>query len=200
MQQFVIPIFTRRDDLRSWTGSGFLIDGWLVTAGHVLTRFQPYYALIDGHFVTLEPQLWSPTLLPANDKLEYDAAVYPLPTVTSPLSLATNDIGNHEDVDVLCWQRINGEVRQVATRGVTMGNADEDGYLLMATVDHITNGCSGCPIFRDGKVYGIVTMVRVNNEPLPPIPAGTPAHIKRMMEANTCWVFKASHIRRFLPQ
>lgn len=200
MERFVIPIFRRAGDERSWAGTGFLVDGYLITAGHVVSQYQPYYARVDGQFVTLEPQLWSPTLLPSSDKLEYDVTIYPLPGVSSALSLANDDIGNHADVDVLCWQRVGGGVRQVATRGVTMGNADEDGYLLMATVDHITNGCSGCPVYRDGKVYGIVTMVRVNNEPLPPVPEGTPAHIKRMMEANTCWVFKASHIRRFLPQ
>ncbi len=192
MEQFVTPIFRRAGDPRSWAGTGFLIDGHLITAGHVVTEPRPYYALLGGQFVTLRPELWTPPLLPSADKLEYDVTIYPLPGVRSPLRLATEDAGSHDEVDVLCWQRVDGEVRRVATRGVTMGDAGEDGYLLMATVDHITNGCSGCPVLKGNEVVGIVTMVRVPDAERPAAPG-----LKGLMDANTCWVFKASHIRRF---
>ena len=194
LQQFVIPIYRSIGSRPSWAGTGFLIDGHLITAGHVVTDYQPYYALIDRQFVTLEPGLWSPTLLPSADKLEYDVTIYPMPGVKSALTLATDDISSHAEVDVLCWQWREGGVRRVATRGVTLGDAPEDGYLLMATVDHITNGCSGCPVLIGTEVVGIVTMVKVP-DPSKPAPPG----LRSLMDANTCWVFKADHIRRFFP-
>lgn len=126
-RHYIIPIYSREHSPQSWVGTGFLINDHLITAGHVISRYQKYYAWIAGTQVELLPELWIPTLLPAADKLGYDAAIYPLPGVESPLRLADEDPAKHEHLDVLCWQRTAEGLQQVATTGVVRGECDEDG-------------------------------------------------------------------------
>lgn len=47
---------------------------------------------------------------------------------------------------------------------------------------------------RDGKVYGIITMGRDH------VDTAGMSPLKRSLEQNTCWIFKVSHIRRFIPR
>ncbi|MBQ1724802.1 MAG: trypsin-like peptidase domain-containing protein [Muribaculaceae bacterium] len=193
-RHYIIPIYSREHSPQSWVGTGFLINDHLITAGHVISRYQKYYAWIAGTQVELLPELWIPTLLPAADKLGYDVAIYPLPGVESPLRLADEDPAKHEHLDLLCWQRTAEGLQQVATTGVVRGECDEDGYFHFATARHITHGSSGSPIMHGDLVYGLVTMGRHQGDNT--IKASSA--LQRTMEENTCWAFKATHINRFM--
>ena len=85
-------------------------------------------------------------------------------------------------------------LQQVFTQCLVLKEEDDEGYRRISTVDRITHGSSGCPVISDGKVYGIVTMGRDHVE------TGGMSPLKRSLEQNTCWIFKVSHIRRFLPR
>ena len=92
-------------------------------------------------------------------------------------------------------KNVPGSRQAVAESNLVIKDPDLEGYFRLATVDHITHGCSGCPTFGDdGKIYGMITMGRsdVDVKNLAPLP--------RKMEQNTCWAFKTSYIKRFMPQ
>ena len=191
---YVMPIFRRYGDPRSFAGTAFCIDGYLVTAGHVIDIPMTHYVRNGNDFHALEFKKWIPEILPADDRLGYDIAFYPTPGLKSLLSLATADAEANEHLDVLCWQMKPKGLIQVATQGLVIEDRDLAGHVRIATVDRITHGCSGCPIFdSEGKVYGMITMGRteVDAKNLAPLP--------RQMEQNTCWAFKTSYIKRFMP-
>ena len=190
---YVMPIFRRSGDERSFAGTVFCIDGYLVTAGHVLDDSEVHYVRYGADYHRLERDKWYPQVLPAADRLGYDIAFYPVPGLKSPLALSASDAQVNEHLDIACWQYQPHGLVRVNTRGLAIKEMDEDGYQRIATVDHITHGCSGCPVLSDNEVVGMITMGRhsVDTQQLSPL-------LSRM-ESNTCWAFKSSHIRRFLP-
>ncbi len=191
---YVMPIFRRNGDLRSFAGTAFCIDGYLVTAGHVIDTPTTHYVRNGNDYHPLDFKQWIPEILPADDRVGYDIAMYPVPGLKSPLSLADIDAESNDHLDVLCWQMRKGEPQQIATQGLVIKDPDLAGHMRIATVNYITHGCSGCPVFdSDGKVYGMITMGRTE------IDAKNLAPLPRQMEQNTCWAFKTSHIKRFMP-
>lgn len=189
-----MPIFRRYGDPRSFAGTAFCIDGYMVTAGHVIDTPMTHYVRNGNDFHALEFKKWIPEILPADDRLGYDIAMYPVPGLKSPLSLADIDAEPNDSLDILCWQLRQSGPQQVATQGLVIKDRDMAGHMRIATVDHITHGCSGCPAFDSyGKVYGMITMGRAN------VDAKNLAPLPRKMEQNTCWAFKTSHIKRFMP-
>lgn len=200
VKNYVMPIFRRAADENSFAGTAFCIPGWLVTASHVIQTTNTYYVRNGEDYYPLEHIAWKPRQVMADDKLGYDVALYPLGEMPAPLSLSDNDVHKDDELDVLCWQMIDGRPQQVYTPAVVRGDADEDGYFQIATARRITHGCSGCPVFKDGKVYGIITMGRDYYENKGGFAGIPPQHHRLMqrLEENTCWVFKSSHIKRFM--
>jgi len=191
---YVMPIFRQYGQERSFAGTAFCIDEYLVTAGHVIQNPVTYYVRNGNDYHALDFKMWIPEQLPASDRMDYDIALYPIPGLKSPLSLATTDAVPNDELEILCWQwRLEG-LQQVRTQGLVLKENDEQGHLRIATVDHITHGCSGCPAFdSDGSVRGMVTMGRQGVE----MPNASPLTLQ--MEKNTCWAFKSTYIRRFMP-
>ena len=188
-----MPIFRQYGKERSFAGTAFCINGYLVTAGHVLQDSDTHFVRNGNDYHTLNFDKWIPQQLPATDMMGYDIAFYPVPGLKSPLSLADIDAEPNDELNILCWQwRLNG-LQQVATQGLVIKETDEEAYLRIATIEHITHGCSGCPAFdNEGKVFGMVTMGRTSVE------AKNLAPLPQQMEQNTCWAFKTSYIKRFL--
>ena len=200
VKNYVMPIFRRAGDERSFAGTAFCIDGHLLTASHVLQSPMTYYVRNGDDFHPLEHILWSPRQVVADDKLGYDVAIYPLGDMPSPLSLSDKDAAKDDELEVLCWQMRDGRPVQVYTPCIVRGDADEDGYFQISTAERITHGASGCPVYKDGQVYGILTMGRDYYENTTGF-AGIPLQhhgLMRRLEENTCGVFKPSHIKRFL--
>ena len=188
-----MPIFRQCGDERSFAGTAFCVDDYLITAGHVLNKVQTYYVRNGDDWHPLQHELWIPRQFPDADKRGYDVALYPIPGLQSPLSLAEEDAEPLDELEVICWQWLPQGLQQVVTQCLVLKDEDEEGYRRISTVDRITHGSSGCPVISDGKVYGIVTLGRDNVETAGMSP------LKRNLEQNTCWIFKTSHIRRFLP-
>lgn len=189
-----MPLFRRMGDERSFAGTAFCIDDYLVTAGHVINAEATYYVRNGLDWHPLQYGQWIPRQLPTIDKRGYDVVLYPIPGLKSPLALADADAEPLDELDVLCWQWLPQGLQQVATRCLVLSQQDEDGYRQVSTVDRITHGSSGCPVMSNGRVYGIVTMGRDH------VDTAGMGPLKRSMEQNTCWIFKVSHIRRFLPR
>ena len=192
---YVMPIFREIGGRKSFAGTAFCIDGYLVTAGHVIDMPNTHYVRNGNDFHPLHFDQWIPKQLPADDRIGFDVAFYPVPGLKSPLSLADMDTEPNDSLDILCWQMKAGRLQQVATQGLVIKERDLAGHVRIATANHITHGCSGCPIFdSNGKVYGMITMGRAD------VDAKNLAPLPRQMEQNTCWAFKTSYIKRFMPK
>lgn len=191
--KYVLPIFRREGDMRSFAGSAFLADGFLITAAHVLGAETTFYTVINGGWVALEYSKWLPQQPAAIDKRGYDVAFYSMPHEETPLTLCGDDATPNDEVDLVCWQWTSAGLKQVATRGLVLDEWDESGYSRFSTVDKITHGSSGSPVLKNGKVVGIMSMGRdyVDSRDMHPL--------NRRMEQNTCWAFRVSHMRRLMP-
>lgn len=190
---YVMPLFRRLGDVRSFAGTAFCIGDYLVTAGHVVADAATYYVRNGSDWHPLQHDLWIPRQVPTFDKHGWDVAFYPVPGLQSPLSLADADARPDDELEVVCWQMRPAGPERLATQSLVIKEPDENAYLRLATVDRITHGSSGSPVMRDGKVYGVLTMGRDHVES-----AGM-APLRRQLEQNTCWAFKASRVRSFLP-
>ena len=191
---YVMPIFRQQGVERSFAGTAFCIEGYLVTAGHVIDTPITHYVRNGNDYHPLYFENWIPEIVPSDDRLGYDIAMYPVPGLKSPLSLADVDAEPNDHLDILCWQLKPSGLQRVATQGLVIKDPDLAGHVRIATVDHITHGCSGSPIFdSEGHVYGMITMGRAD------VDAKNLAPLPRKMEQNTCWAFKTSHIKRFMP-
>ena len=73
--RYVFPLLREPDNERSFAGTAFLIDGYLVTAGHVIDHDKTYYLYTGGRSYPLAWENWIPKQLPAESKLEGDVAV-----------------------------------------------------------------------------------------------------------------------------
>lgn len=199
----VVPVFRNALGDRSWAGSSFIIDNYLITAGHVLAYDQDCYVALGGELVCLSHDQWIAGQVPIDDFTGFDVAIYPMQGIRSSLSLASDEVVPHEELTITGWQRPRHQLLQVTTSCLVLGDDGQDeAYFKIATADRITHGASGCPIYRDGKVYGLLAMGRDTFE----MPAGlgylTPneSRMRHDMELNTCWVFRSSHIARFMPR
>lgn len=192
---YVMPIFRQSGNERSFAGTAFCIDDYLVTAGHVLTYPVTCYVRNGSDYHPLHFDQWIPQQLPTDDHTGYDIAFYPIPGLKSPLSFVESDAEPNDHLNVLCWQMRGIRPLQVSTQGLVIKDHDLEGYFRLATANYITHGCSGCPAFgSDGKVYGMITMGRSD------VDAKNLAPLSRQMEQNTCWAFKTSYLKRFLPK
>lgn len=189
-----MPIFRRNGDPRSFAGTAFCIDDYIITAGHVLLTPSTHYVRNGNDYHALYFDQWIPKQLPADDRTGYDIAIYPVPGLKSPLSLSTIEAEPNDHLDIACWQFKPSGLQQVITQGLVIKDRDLAGYQRIATVEHITHGCSGCPVFdHQGRVYGMITMGRTQ------VDAKHLAPLSLQMERNTCWAFKTSYIDRFMP-
>lgn len=201
LNDYILPVLRRAGDDRSFAGTAFCIEGHLLTAGHVLQSPATYYVRRGSDCLALDFSRWTPRQMIADDKLGYDVAIYPS-ALPSPLTLSDSDARKHDELELLCWQFIAGRPQQVATQCVVRGDADEDGYQLISTTIRITHGASGCPVFKNGKVYGMLCMGRDDYQYSGAFAGISPQHHQLMhrIENNTCWIFKSSHIKRFMPE
>lgn len=200
LTDYIMPILRKAGDERSFAGTAFCINGHLLTAGHVIQSPMTYYVRHGENYMALDFSRWTPRQILTDDKLGYDVAIYPS-GLPCELTLSGTDPYKNDHLEVLCWQFEDGQLRQVYTPCVVRGEADEDGYFLISTTRRITHGASGSPVYKDGRVYGILAMGRDFYQHTGPF-AGIPPQSQRLMhriEENTCWVFKSTHIMRFIP-
>ena len=67
-----MPIFRQMGNERSFAGTAFCIDDYLVTAGHVLTFPNTCYVRNGSDYHPLHFEQWIPKQLPTDDHIGYD--------------------------------------------------------------------------------------------------------------------------------
>lgn len=157
LKNYILPIFLTQDE-STFVGTAFCINNYLITAGHVVSNFRMYYVKSEGKFYELSPYNWIERLIPTDDNSENDIAVYSLSEFRSPLSIAKDSPEYDTEANVTCWQKENNTVKQVDTNSLILGDDESEYFYILATLERITHGASGCPIIQGNKVVGMLTM------------------------------------------
>lgn len=143
------------DNVSSFQGTALCIENYIITAGHVLPHHQSF-SLYDGeNLLEFIPKHNSFVYL-SEGKNEIDLMVY-RESCKSPLKLACELPVDGTKMGIVCWQR-NEDVLEQVSCGCTIKRYDPDKKRFYALMDRrITHGSSGCPVVKDGLVYGVLT-------------------------------------------
>lgn len=156
IEDYVIPLFFE-PDMSAFIGTAFLIDNYLITAGHVVPNFRTYYVKNNNEFYPLDPYNWRIRLF-QNEIKHNDIAIYRFDGVKSPLSLSAESPHNDSVAKIICWQQNGDSISQIDTDSLILGKDVNTNFYKLATIVRITHGSSGCPILQGNKVVGMLTM------------------------------------------
>jgi len=193
----VIPIFEKKDEA-SFKGTAFCIEDYLVTAAHVVPHYRIYYIKNGDGYTELYPNYWIKHVSSTKNNTVMDIAVYPIKGLKSLLTLSREDITTNDVLSLVCWQYRSGILQQVSC-DCLVDKSEQCGDMRICTTLQLINGASGCPVFKDGKVYGILVVGTVHvklDEDFYLQPGVTRQDIMAIQEynRNTCFILKSSRI------
>ena len=153
---YVIPLFSKPNE-STFIGSAFLANNFLITAGHVVPKMRVYYAKFGDNYYELLPYEWKKAI-PSNIDDTLDIAIFPLEKgFKSLFSLSKTAPGPNEELDVICWQQANNSIIKVECISPKWSTCELNIFFRAIVEPRITHGSSGCPILKDGIVYGMLT-------------------------------------------
>ncbi len=146
-------------------GCGFFINGYFITAGHVIEELVEPYVIIDNVSYALNNHKY---LSIGNDSTEFDIAIYnnilipesnSFELYESHLEEGANLI-NHSFVQKQIVEKNspnNGHFIYVPiTTKATVECPSIDNYFSFYSTVNLKSGCSGSPLLIDNKVVGII--------------------------------------------
>lgn len=197
----IVPIF-RGPDVSLFAGTGFIMDNYLVTAGHVVSGIQDYFTYIDGKFVSLSVYDRVINRNITRETFDQDIAVYPFGGIGSILKLSELSHLQSDEVSVCCYQNTNEGLRMVITEGVICPSGTNQ-LIKLSTIQRITHGSSGGPIVQDNTIVGMVVMgnevVRYDKETA--MACGLSEddiELLERMETNSIYAIPAVRINEFI--
>lgn len=132
-------------------GCGFFANGYFFTAGHVIEDAKAPYIVVDKKRIALV----EPVLIKNDDSSDgYDIAVFRIPDVDSPLKLS--DVEPEKDEKLTCYYWM-GYGKNFIQCKATVKEEKEGNYFFADTDLNLCAGCSGSPVIKDGKVYGVLS-------------------------------------------
>ncbi len=194
----VIPIFETQDEA-SFKGTAFCIEDYLVTAAHVVPYYRIYYIRKGDGYIELYPNYWIKHVPSTKDDTVMDIAVYPIKGLKSLLTLSRKDITTNDVLSLICWQYRSRILQQISCDCFVLDKSESCGDMRISTTLPLIKGASGCPVFKDGKVYGILVIgteyVKLDEDFC--LQQGvTRQDIMAMQKCNrnTCFILKSSRI------
>ena len=184
-----------KDNDFSFLGTGFVVPGYILTAGHVVSfrsmiKTEEVIWLQDGRWHSEH----SGYIVDYN-KVDY--AFYICPEVQSLLQLAETDAVEGDVLEINCFLPDNNGVPQRILCNCEVKDDIGLFYKKIVPTKRMTHGASGCPVFKDGKVYGILTGGSKKGEHSREywLKDYQPEDIDRFSQ-DDCWMLKASYIKK----
>lgn len=199
---YIVPLFKDEDE-SSFIGSAFFIDNYLVTARHVVNSCHVYYLRTGNDYVKLNPYQWfGYGGIPLSSYKWDDVIAYPLEELKSPLKLTLDETDGIDLMQLVCWQQSSRGVQQIECLCHLSPELPSDSkYFSFITNPRITHGSSGCPIFKEGKVYGMIIMgcdkAEIEGEWTASFTKEELEQIRTIKE-NMCIAIRASAILRYI--
>ena len=148
-KQYVIHIISDNYNF----GCGVLVGHIFITAGHVIEEsVNPRIKLSDNTIFLTNPIVFH------NDNYAegYDIAVYNISEANSPLQLASSLPLSGDNLNSCSW-RVIPEGDEYLECNAVVKELQEGNYFYCDTDVLLKPGSSGSPIFKEGKVIGILT-------------------------------------------
>lgn len=147
-KQYVIQIISDNNT----DGCGVLVGHSFITAGHVIEKsVNPRIKLSDDTIF-----LTNPIVFHNDNYVEgYDIAVYNISEANSPLQLASSLPLSGDNLKSCSW-RVIPEGNEYLECNAVVKELQEGNYFYCDTDVLLKDGSSGSPIFKEGKVIGIL--------------------------------------------
>ena len=159
-KDFIVPVW----GMNYKDGCGFFCGDYFITAGHLIQHAKDPFIFIKGKKVTLP----EPIICRFDNREDgYDLAVFKMKGITSPIELSEVIPTPGTNVIVMGYQDQEIDCRFVETDAIVLEYV-QGFYYTFNTTEQLKAGCSGGPVFQDGKVVGIIVMGNCGafNEPL----------------------------------
>ena len=147
-KQYVIHIISDNYNF----GCGVLVGNSFITAGHVIEEsVNPRIKLSDDTIFLTNPIVFH------NDNYAegYDIAVYNISEANSPLQLASSLPLSGDNLKSCSW-RVIPEGNEYLECNAVVKELQEGNYFYCDTDVQLKPGSSGSPVFKEGKVIGIL--------------------------------------------
>ena len=170
--EFIVPILINADEENTQVGTGFILDQYIITAAHVFYNLnigenrceELKYKFDDREFsIKLREALFDGHKCESRKGFSQDLLVFRVNHKGSPFSLNTGDISEgvvletrayYYDGEKMQTQSINN-IHPIGTNACNSNCIDVKGECGFPFKD----GNSGCPIYVDNIVYGILWKV-----------------------------------------
>ena len=141
-------------------GNGVIVGSRLITAAHVLENSISFELSFGEHFFRLPTKSAKVFQLPEprEDGKFFDLAIFELEdTFNSPISFFDGDI---DEADVVCYAWRHTSDNNIESwkpfETDAMPFAEHGNFIECMMSEPLIPGFSGCPIFADGKLAGIL--------------------------------------------
>ena len=142
-------------------GNGVVVGDYLITPAHVLDGSKSFEVWVDDRYFKIDTQSSIFFKKPEpNEKGDFlDLAIYKLESIKSPIDFYEGDLSN-ASLTCLAWKHLvdfntNKEVwNPFETEAMFI---DQKGNFIECMMSYpLIQGYSGCPLFADGKLVGIL--------------------------------------------
>lgn len=162
LKLYVFPIYNGREAV----GQGFIADGYLITAAHVVQDYPSCYIVMKGKRLELskeKPVFMGVGDIYHDDKM-MDVAVYSYDDIVSPLHFSEYIPRKGDILNSICFQEISIPFSIIVTpqapsfdvsreRAVVTGK-EEGNYFYCHCKRY--GGSSGSPLLKDNDVVGVM--------------------------------------------
>ena len=142
-------------------GNGVVVGDWLITAAHILDGSKSFEVWFDDKYFKIDTQsaVFFKTPQPNKSCDFIDLAIYKLEGIQSPIGFFKSEL---KDADLICmaWRhsvdsKMNREVwTPFKTDAMFLDKKGNFTECMMS--DPLLQGYSGCPLFEDGDLAGIL--------------------------------------------
>lgn len=149
-------------------GCGFFVGNLFITSGHVIANMPEPHIIIASRIIPLVKKTQVAYQNNPDDANGYDIAVFKIDGIGSDLEFCSEDIETGMRLDSISFLETNQGTESIFCTADVLGEDMREGnYFGVETSKSLKAGCSGSPVFHNGKVAGIITKGNNNGDNTP---------------------------------
>lgn len=171
-------------------GCGFFVGNLFFTSGHVIANMPEPHIIIASRNIPLAKNIQVTYQNNPDDANGYDIAVFNIDGMESDLEFCSGNIETGMCLDSISFlETSQGTESILCTANVLGEDMREGNYYGIETSKALKAGCSGSPVFLNGKVAGIITKGNNNGDNTP---------CTEELPLNFCFVLSSKAIMRLI--
>lgn len=186
-KRHIAPIFCSNG---TSCGCGFFVGDLFFTSGHVIANMPEPHIIIASRIIPLVKNIQVTYQNNPDDANGYDIAVFNIDGMESDLEFCSGNIETGMCLDSISFQETNQGTESIFCTADVLGEDMREGnYFGIETSKSLKAGCSGSPVFHNGKVAGIITKGNNNGDNTP---------CTEVLPLNFCFVLSSKAIMRLI--